>query len=98
MQLSSAEVLKVAKLARFYLPESQLDSTTDQLGRIVEMVQLLSTVPTDGVEPMAHALDVHSVVRLDVLSPSLDRQAALSNAPQRDDECFRVPPVIGHDH
>ncbi len=98
MQLSSADVLKVAKLARLHISEADVQPTTAQLARIVEMVQQLDNVPTEGIEPMAHALDVHSVLRPDHRLPSLDRQAALSNAPQRDQECFRVPPVMGHDH
>ena len=44
---------------------------------------------------MAHALDVANVFRDDVVRPSLDREAALANAPHRDDECYLVPAVLG---
>jgi len=52
-------------------------------------------VKTDGVQPMAHALDMHNVFRDDVLAASLPRDAALANAPKRDSECYRVPAVLG---
>jgi aspartyl-tRNA(Asn)/glutamyl-tRNA(Gln) amidotransferase subunit C len=44
---------------------------------------------------MAHALDLHNVFADDVPHTSLDRAAALSNAPKHDDECYRVPAVLG---
>ncbi|MFC1759449.1 aspartyl/glutamyl-tRNA amidotransferase subunit C [Planctomycetota bacterium] len=50
---------------------------------------------TENVEPMAHAADVANVFADDILQPSLDRADALANAPKADDECFRVPAVLG---
>ncbi len=44
---------------------------------------------------MAHAVEVVDVFRDDVARPSLDRDDALANAPNRDDECYRVPAVLG---
>jgi aspartyl-tRNA(Asn)/glutamyl-tRNA(Gln) amidotransferase subunit C len=44
---------------------------------------------------MAHAIDLVNVFAEDDLEPSLSRDAALANAPKRDDECYRVPAVLG---
>ena len=44
---------------------------------------------------MAHPLDVADVLRDDEVRPSLSRDRALANAPNRDDECYRVPAVMG---
>jgi aspartyl-tRNA(Asn)/glutamyl-tRNA(Gln) amidotransferase subunit C len=44
---------------------------------------------------MAHALDMRNIFAADEPRPSLDRDAALANAPKRDDECYRVPAVLG---
>jgi aspartyl-tRNA(Asn)/glutamyl-tRNA(Gln) amidotransferase subunit C len=52
-------------------------------------------VNTEGVEPMAHALDVSDVFRPDEVRPSLDRELALAEAPHRDAECYLVPAVLG---
>lgn len=94
MQLSREEIQKVAVLARLEFAEDELDAFAEQLGGIVEFVDQLSEVDTDGVEEMAHPLDVHSVVRPDVLSAGLSREEALANSPSHDGECFQVPPVM----
>jgi aspartyl-tRNA(Asn)/glutamyl-tRNA(Gln) amidotransferase subunit C len=52
-------------------------------------------VNTDGVEPLAHALDVHDVFRDDVSGQSLKPDDALANAPARKGDFYRVPPVFG---
>ena len=82
-------------LGRLLLSEEELDKMTTQLGQILGYMDLLGEVDTDGVEPMAHALDVSDVFRDDQVRPSLDRDQALANAPNRDDECYRVPAVLG---
>jgi aspartyl-tRNA(Asn)/glutamyl-tRNA(Gln) amidotransferase subunit C len=95
MSLTRAEVEKVSLLGRLLLSEAELDTMTTQLSRVVGYVEQLSEVNTDGIEPMAHAMEMHNVFRDDVLAPSLPRDAALANAPKRDSECYRVPAVLG---
>lgn len=94
MSISADEVRKVAKLAKLHIADADVALFATQLSRIVDMVEQLKAVNTDGVEPLAHAMDVHSVLRADVAKAGLTREAALANSPQHDDECFRVPPVM----
>jgi aspartyl-tRNA(Asn)/glutamyl-tRNA(Gln) amidotransferase subunit C len=95
MALSRADVEKVALLGRLRLSPQELDTMTAQLGAIVEYVQQLSELKTDDVEPMAHAVELTNVFRADELQPSLDRTAALANAPHHDGEYYLVPAVLG---
>ena len=95
MPISREEVEKVSLLGRLLLSEEELDKMTTQLGRILDYMDLLSEVNTEQVEPMAHALDVADVFRDDRVRPSLPRDRALANAPNRDDECYLVPAVLG---
>jgi len=95
MAISREEVEKVSLLGRLLLSEEELDRMTTQLSQILGYMDLLGEVDTEGVEPMAHALDVSDVFRDDRVCPSLDRDRALANAPHRDDECYRVPAVLG---
>ena len=95
MTLSREDVEKVASLARLEVTEDELDRYAEQLGKIVTFVEQLNDVATDGVEPMAHPLDVHSVLRPDSPSQGITREAALANAPSTDGEFFLVPPVMG---
>jgi len=95
MRISREEVEKVSLLGRLILSEAELETMTDQLGRILDYMELLGEVDTEQVEPMAHALDVHDVFRPDEVGESLPREEALANAPNRDKECYLVPAVLG---
>ena len=95
MPISREEVEKVSLLSRLLLSEEELDRLTSQMGGILQYMELLAEVDTENVEPMAHAIEVHDVFRPDQVRPSLDRDDALANAPQRDEECYRVPAVLG---
>ncbi len=93
--LSREEVQRVSLLARLLLSNEELDRMTVQMGQILRYMELLGEVATDEVAPMAHPLDVSDVFREDRVVPSLARDEALANAPQHDDECYRVPAVLG---
>jgi aspartyl-tRNA(Asn)/glutamyl-tRNA(Gln) amidotransferase subunit C len=93
--LTRADVEKVSLLARLQLTPDEMEEMTDHLGKIVGYVELLRELDTRGVEPMAHAMDLVNVFADDTLLPGLDREQALANAPKRDQECYRVPAVLG---
>ena len=95
MSLTRADVEKVSLLGRLLLSDAELDTMTEQMGRIVGYVEQLSELNTDNVQPMAHALEMHNVFAEDALGASLPREAALANAPKKDAECYRVPAVLG---
>lgn len=95
MAISRGEVEKVSLLGRLLFSEDDLEKITAQLGEILQYMDLLAEVDTERVEPMAHAMDFSDVFRQDRARMSLDRAQALANAPHRDDECYRVPAVLG---
>ena len=68
---------------------------TEQLAQIVGYVDQLAEVDTEGVEPMAHAIELNNVFRDDVVTPSLPRDEALANAPHHDERGYLVPAVLG---
>ena len=93
--ISRSDVEKVALLARLQLTDAELETITGQLADIVGYVDLLSEVNTEGVEPMAHAIEIANVFRDDELAASLTRGEALANAPHHDDRGYLVPAVLG---
>src|ERR1019366_155910 len=95
MSLSAEEVRKVADLARLELSAADIEIMARQLSAIVDYINQLQQVNTDGVEPLAHALDLHDVFREDVRAPSLSADEALANAPVRKDNFYSVPAVFG---
>ena len=94
MSLTPEQVAQVADLARLSFEPQQLEQMTQELDAIVAYVEQLAELDTDGVAPMAHAIDLHNVLADDEVRPSLDRERALANAPKRDDQCYLVPPVL----
>ena len=75
------------------------DEQAEMLGRqfadIVAYMDKLQELDTDGVEPMAHALDLRNVLAEDAPGESLPVEQALANAPARDGDFYKVPKVIG---
>jgi aspartyl-tRNA(Asn)/glutamyl-tRNA(Gln) amidotransferase subunit C len=88
------EVRWVAHLARLALSDAELAIMTRQLSAILDYVQQLQQVPTEGVEPLAHPLPVQNVFRADEPAPSLSVDEALANAPDRRGDFYGVPPVL----
>jgi aspartyl-tRNA(Asn)/glutamyl-tRNA(Gln) amidotransferase subunit C len=95
MAITRRDVENVALLARLQLTDVELDRLAGELANIVSYVDHLSEVDTEGIEPMAHAVEVHNVFADDQVRPSLPREAALANAPRHNDRGYLVPPVLG---
>ncbi len=94
MALDLAQVRQVANLARLELSDADLTLMAGQLNRVLEYVDALQEVNTDGVEPLAHPLPLRNVFRADEPVPSLPVADALSNAPARQGDYFAVPAVF----
>ena len=95
MSLSREDVEKIALLSRLQFTGAEFDTITQQLGQIVDYVAQLDELSTEDVTPMAHAGELTNVLAADEVRPSLPREQALANAPKHDDECYRVPAVLG---
>jgi aspartyl-tRNA(Asn)/glutamyl-tRNA(Gln) amidotransferase subunit C len=93
-RLTREEVRKVASLSRLSLDDAQADVFAGQLSAILEYAEKLNELDTAAVEPTSHALAMVNVLREDVPAPSLSREKVLSNAPEQEAGCFKVPPVI----
>ena len=94
-QISLDDVRHVAKLARLSLDEPRLVKLTGQLESILKYIAKINEVDMTGVEPMAHALPLHNVLREDLVEPALSLEDVLKNAPDTEPPFFKVPKVIG---
>ena len=92
MSLTKDDVKKVADLAR--LAEAETETYAHQLTKILGHVEKLSAVDTAGVEPTSGGLQAGAGAREDAVKESLSQVLALSNAPQAEKGCFKVPQVI----
>ena len=94
MDIDGKLVDYVVELSRIRLDDGEKKRLSGQLSRIIKYVEKLKELDTDGVEPLAHPLEVVNVFRNDEERPSLSRDQALANAPDRTGDFFTVPAVI----
>ena len=93
-KIDEAQVRKVATLSRLELTEAQVQEFTGQLSAILDYVEKMNELNTDGIEPLAHCLPVSNVFREDRVTESLGTEKTLANAPQRDGDFFKVPKIL----
>ncbi len=94
MQISKEDVERVAKLARLRITEEETALFAQQLSTILDYVEQLKAISTEGVDPTATVLDQVNVCREDVVEPSLSVEQAVGNAPDAEGGAFRVPRII----
>ena len=94
MEISPKDVEYLALLARLELTPKELQHFTTQLDEILVYVEKLKKVPTEGIPPTSHVLNLSNVFREDKTEKSLSPDAALSNAPSKEGPFFKVPKVI----
>lgn len=92
--LSHEDVAEIARLARLALNRDEIESLRVELSAILEHMDALQTLDTEGVEPMTHAVPMTLRLRDDTPAPSLPVDRALAGAPDRVDDYFQVPNII----
>ena len=95
--LSRDEVAHVAKLALLDLTDDEIDLFTVQLSGVIDTAREMNALDLEGVEPTHHPLGLVNVFRQDEVRPSVDREEVLSQAPDVEDDRFKVPPALGEE-
>lgn len=93
--LDRSEVDKVAHLARLTLTDQESEQFTTQLGDILDYFEQLSELDVATVEPTTRAIDISNITRADALNPDADLEAILDCAPEREEDYFKVPKIMG---
>ncbi len=94
MIVTQQDVEYVARLARLRLEPTEAARLTSQLEQILEYVNQLRQLPTDGIEPTTHVVPLGNVLRPDAVTPSLPAETVASLAPDRQQQFIRVPKVL----
>lgn len=92
--LTRADVAHLAGLARIELSDTELDQMVGELAVILESVATVQQAPIGDVAPMSHPLPLTNVTRPDEVRPTLTPDAALSGAPDSDQQRFSVPRIL----
>lgn len=94
IRITSEEVRHLSVLTRINMTDEEVEIMSDQMADILESIEVLRQVDTEGVEPTGHSVDLDSVMREDVSSDSIPLEDALSNAPLIEGDFIRVRAVL----
>lgn len=95
MVVTKKEVEKIAELALLKFSDEELDNLTPQMNEILSLMEKLNEIDTEKVKPLSHPVEQVNVFRNDNLKTSISTEEALKNAPDKDENHFRIPKVIG---
>ena len=90
----SAAMRRMAELAKMGFAPAEIERVVAKARSVLEYVEQLNEVDTDGVEPTSHAVDVGSNLRDDVAKPSGIESRIIEAAPEKDGPYVQVPKVI----
>ena len=94
MSLDEATVARIARLARIAVPEAELAPLAGELSRILEWIEQLNEVDTEGVPPMTSVVAMRLAWREDQVTDGGRPEDILDNAPARQGDYFVVPKVV----
>ncbi|MEE9342346.1 MAG: Asp-tRNA(Asn)/Glu-tRNA(Gln) amidotransferase subunit GatC [Gammaproteobacteria bacterium] len=92
--MDTQDILKIAHLARLGVDEGEVDAYAENLTKILDFVEQLESVDTEGVVPLAHPLEASQRLRPDEVTETNQREQLQANAPQVEAGLFLVPKVI----
>ena len=90
----SFDIDYIARLAHIALSDDEKSAFGKQLGDVLAYMEKLKTLDVSGVEPTMHGHGRVNAFREDVVTPSIDREAALANAPERTENEFHLPKIV----
>jgi aspartyl-tRNA(Asn)/glutamyl-tRNA(Gln) amidotransferase subunit C len=94
MAISREQVEHVARLARLGLSDEEKARLEQELSQILEAMRAIDRVDTSEIPPTAQVIPLHTVMRDDAVRPSLPVADVLKNAPRREGDFLKVPPVL----
>lgn len=94
MAINEEQVLHVAKLAKLSFTKTEAAEFTNQLGKIIEMVELLEEVDTTGVPFTSNVVETVNVMRPDRAEAGMNRDDLMKNVPEKEDGFIKVPAII----
>lgn len=84
----------VGILAKLELSPKEREAARKDMEKMLDYIDKLNELDTDGVEPMTHVFPFHNVFREDIVTNGDDRDHILKNAPEQKDGAFKVPKTV----
>ena len=92
--ISDETIEYVGILAKLELNEEEKEQAKKDMGSMLDYIDKLNELDTEGVEPMSHVFPVNNVFREDVVTNGDGTKQTLANAPEQKDDSFVVPKTI----
>ncbi|MCM1143070.1 MAG: Asp-tRNA(Asn)/Glu-tRNA(Gln) amidotransferase subunit GatC [Blautia sp.] len=92
--INDATIEYVGILSKLELSETEREQAKKDMGRMLDYIDKMDELDTEGVEPMSHVFPVQNVFREDIVTNSDIREELISNAPEQKDGMFMVPPTF----
>lgn len=93
-QITDETIEYVGILAKLELSDAEKEEAKQDMEKMLDYIDTLNELDTDGVEPMSHVFPVHNVFREDVVTNGDGGEDTLANAPERRDRAFVVPKTV----
>ena len=95
MELSKEDVIKIAILSKLEFNDDEIENFRNDLSEILNYMNELNELDTEGISPLFNVLDLDDVTRKDEVADSLKQEEVLKNAPDKDENFIIVPKIIG---
>ena len=92
--MSDIDIRHLSALAQLKLSEQEAEAVAGDLARIIDMVDQMQAMDTEGVKPLAHPLDDAARLRPDAVTEVVDRALYQQGAPETEDGLYLVPRVV----
>ena len=92
--ISDETIEYVGILAKLELSPEEKEQAKKDMGNMLDYIDMLNELDTEGVEPMSHVFPVHNVFREDVVVKGDEHEKTLANAPAKKDNSFKVPKTV----
>jgi aspartyl-tRNA(Asn)/glutamyl-tRNA(Gln) amidotransferase subunit C len=92
--MSDIDIRHLTALAQLKLSDEEADAVTGDLARIIDMVDQMQAMDTEGVQPLAHPLDTAARLRPDQVTEQVDRDLYQRGAPETENGLYLVPRVV----
>ena len=94
MAISKEEILHIAKLSDLNIKDEEIEDYAKNLQEILEFAEIINSVDTQDIKECVGTLDISNVFRKDEIKEFEDKEALLQNAPDKENNMFKIPKVI----
>ena len=94
MTISKDEIIHIAKLADLNIKDQEIEDYAKNLQDILEFAEIINSVDTENIKECVGTLDISNVLRKDEIKEFEDKDSLLQNAPEKENNMFKIPKVI----